>query len=677
MKARTDGRLAWGLWALYFPLAVATKLLEAPSGELFGSMVESVALFGAFAVIATVGALIGARRPENPIGWLLLAVALGVAFTAFAGAYATYALITRPGSLPGGELMAWFQSWTWYPSIGLLITFLILLFPTGRLASPRWKPLAWADGIQIALLVLAAALAPAIEIGGEGEGHRIVLDNPIGLEAARGALDFLEGAVGLVFLALIVLGVISVFVRYRNAAHDERQQLKWFLYAVALNVLGGVVGELAPEWAGGNVVFAVLVSLIPISIAVAVLKHRLYDIDVVINKTLVYGALAALITAIYVGVVVGLGSGVANRGEPNLGLQIAATALVALVFQPARHRVQRLANRLVYGSRAEPYEVMADFADRMAGSIEIKEVLPRTAEAAARGVGAAQARVRMFLPDGTRREAHWPDEGQERPTFDLAFPVTHQGEEVGEIAVAKPAGDPVRPAEELLLRDLASQAGLALHNVRLTSELALQLDEISRQAAELHDSRARIVTAADDERRRLERIIEDRVERRLQEMAATLRKETAGPGSQADDVVARLERLRGEAQETLEELREIARGIYPPLLADQGLAAALEAQVRKTGRSMGLSVDGLGRYPEEVEAGAYFCCLEAMAGADGDLSLAVREVAEGIQLAIEGELPDDVLTRIRDRVEALGGTVTAGRQQVSARIPVKVKEVVA
>ncbi|HEX2030530.1 MAG TPA: hypothetical protein VHL78_03900 [Actinomycetota bacterium] len=674
MTARRASRLAWGLWALFFPLAAATKYLEAQSGQLLGSAAESLSFIAAFGVFATVGALVANRQPRNAVGWILLAVALGTWFTAFASTYAAYGLVVRPGSLPGAGVMAWFQSWTWYPSLGLMVTFLILLFPTGRLPSPRWKPLAWADGIMLASLVLPAALAPRIEIGGETEGQRIVIDNPVGVEAARGALETLEGSTGLLFLALVALGVLSVFFRYRGAGREQRQQLKWFLYAAAVLLLGLVIGEIAPDWAGGNFLFAALVSLIPISIAVAVLKHRLYDIDLVINKTVVYGSLAGFITAVYVGVVVGIGSAIGTRGEPNLGLQVAATALVAVAFQPVRARVQHLANRLVYGKRATPYEVMAAFGERMASSIDVEEVLPRTAEAAARGIGAGRIRVRVFLPDGTERQAHWPPDAV--GGFDLALPVVHQEAEVGEIAVAKPAGDPLRPAEEALLRDLASQAGLALHNVRLTTELRARLEEITRQAADLRASQARIVTAADDERRRLERTMEDRVERRLEELAGGLRAIAGAPALEPAAASAGLEELRERAQATLEELREIARGIYPPLLADRGLAEALAAQARKDPDAVRLALGALGRYEEDVEAGVYFCCLEAIGSAPRGVALAVREEAGALHLSVEAELPSDAVPRIRDRVEALDGTLELGGDGLRAVIPARAMEAV-
>src|SRR5207249_9113983 len=183
---------------------------------------------------------------------------------------------------------------------------------------------------------------------------------------------------------------------------------------------------------------------IPTAVAIAILKYRLYDIDVVINKTLVYGLLAAFITAVYVAIVVGIGAAIGQGSKPNLGLSILATAVVAVAFQPVRERVQRFANRLVYGKRATPYEVMAGFADQMAGTLSAGEVLPQMAEAATRGVGAQAARVTLILPGGGERSTVWPLDVS-GGGFTRALLVSYRGERVGEIAVRESLGRRITP----------------------------------------------------------------------------------------------------------------------------------------------------------------------------------------------------------------------------------------
>jgi signal transduction histidine kinase len=237
-------------------------------------------------------------------------------------------------------------------------------------------------------------------------------------------------------------------------------------------------------------------------------------------------------------------------------------------------------------------------------------------------------------------------------------PVRHAGEPVGEIAVAKAPGDSLRPTEEALLRDLASQAGLALHNVQLTLELQARLEEISQQAEDLRASQQRIVTAADDERRLLELTIADRVERRLEELEGDLGMIAPLVTEAPQEAAERLDAVGAEAQRTLEELREIARGIYPPLLADRGLRVALESLARRAGAEA--VMDEVGRYAPEVEAAAYFCCLEALRSATGRVRFEVRGEDEALRFDIvpEAALPADTMTRIRDRVEALEGRLS-------------------
>src|SRR5207302_3160638 len=288
------------------------------------------------------------------------------------------------------------------------------------------------------------------------------------------------------------------------------QQFKWVAYAASIWAVGLVASVAAPAELKVLAQFGQFVTMAGLlgAVAIAVLKHRLYDVDLVINRTLVYGSLAAMITVVYVVLVVGLGILIGTRGEPSLGLSVLATAAVAVAFQPVRDRVQRFANQLVYGHRASPYEVLSECSRRMAEALSMDEVLPRMAEAAARGVGGPSARVRVFVPGGADRVVAWPVESH-TSSFDRTELVLHQGEPVGEIAVAKLRGESVTLGEAALLTDLAGQAGPALSNIRLTLELEGRLRELAAQADELRASRQRIVAAQDAERRQLERDIHD------------------------------------------------------------------------------------------------------------------------------------------------------------------------
>ena len=332
------------------------------------------------------------------------------------------------------------------------------------------------------------------------------------------------------FLLMVPLALASLVFRYRRADGTEREQLRWLIFAgviVGLGILSNVfIGRLVsnPHIATdiSNAVVSVAATSIPIAIGIAILRYRLYDIDLVLNKTVVYGALAAFITLVYVAIVVGVGSLVGRGGEPNVVLSIIATATVAVAFQPVRERVQRFANRLVYGKRATPYEVLAEFSERMAGAYANEDLLPRMARILAEGTGAARADVWLRANGQLRVDASWPVDAEPLPTVvvdplaDGVTPVRHQGELLGALSIEKKPGESLTPTEQKLIDDLASQAGLVLRNVGLTEQLLAQLGELKA-------SRQRLVTAQDEERRKLERNIHDGAQQQLVALAVQLR----------------------------------------------------------------------------------------------------------------------------------------------------------
>ena len=356
---------------------------------------------GVFIVgFATVGGLLRWKRPANPIGWLLSAAGLSYAAGAF-GLLLQQFSRTRPwGSWLG---------WIWLFGVGFVV-FVLLVFPTGSLPSRRWRPVAWAAAAGMAAWVLGNAFAPT-------PVHASAPGNPIGVGGPAGqVIGFLGGVGGLLLAAAGLAAIMSVVFRYRRARAVEREQLKWLVYAgglIAAALLAEIPVEriLGPGNAATNLQDATVsgsIALVPIAIGIAVFRYHLYDIEVVINKTLVYGSLAVFITGVYVAIVVGIGS-LAQRGaRPSLALSIAATAVVATAFQPARQRVQRIANRLVYGRRATPYEVLADFAERMAGAYAAEDLLPRMARILAEGTGATRADVWLKSGDTFHDDAVWP-----------------------------------------------------------------------------------------------------------------------------------------------------------------------------------------------------------------------------------------------------------------------------
>ncbi|HEY3208287.1 MAG TPA: sensor histidine kinase [Actinomycetota bacterium] len=400
--------------------------------------------------------------------------------------------------------------------------------------------------------------------------------------------------------------------------------------------------------------------------------------------------MAGFITVVYVAVVVGLGNALGTEGEPNLGLSIAATALVAGAFQPVRERVQRFASRLVYGHRATPYEVLARFCEKVAGIYATEDVLPSMAKVVAEGTRADRVEVWLRVGRELRLAASWPPaahpfgpslpladaELPALPDADRVIPVRHQGELLGALtvaglAVAGQSGESPNPTTDRLLSDLAAQAGLVLRNVRLAAELRVRLEQISRQAVELRASRQRIVAAQDEERRRLERNIHDGAQQHLVALAVKIRLARGFAESNPHRARALLKELHAEAADSLETLRDLARGIYPPLLAEQGLAAALVGPAKRAGVPVDVHAEGIRRYPPEVEAAVYFCCLEALQ----NLTKYSRASKARIELRQSGhelafEVSDDGvgfdpslvsggsgLQNMVDRVEALGGAL--------------------
>ncbi|HEX9095399.1 MAG TPA: hypothetical protein VF990_04775 [Candidatus Dormibacteraeota bacterium] len=646
-----------------------------------GGLLENIATQGApdlpgfigllgiitFLLFPVMGVLLVRNQASNAIGWLLLGIGLTVFVIFNSGHFAVTAATHYRGPLPISQVFEVLAGTVWLPFILMLLLFLPMLFPDGRLLSPRWL-IPIVSGLIFALLALLGNLFVPSNGTVDSPGLANPLANP---SLARTFQPLIDLSVPFGLLALIG-SVSSVIVRYRRGDGLQRHQLRWFLFAL---VLAAIPFLLNNNSVLSNVLLVLFVPLLPISIAIAVLRYRLYEIDVVINRALVYGALAAFITAVYVGIVVGIGRLVGSGNRPNLALSIVATAVVAVAFQPVRERVQRFANRLVYGNRATPYEVMAGFADRMAGTLSVDEVLPQMAEAAARGVGAQAARVTLLLPDGGERSTVWPPAASDAE-FLRILSIAYGGETVGEIAIRESAGQPITPGESRLLADLAAQAGLVLHNARLTAELQARLADISAQADELRASRQRIVAAQETERRRLGSEIRAGVQRELEVTFEQLDDVERLLGSDGAAAAARLEILTAETQQTLDGLRELARGIFPPLLAEKGIVAALNAHARKAPTAAVIEASpelATTRFDAGVEAAVYFCCTEALRAVDGPASIRLAASEGVLRFAIDGAAAlDGRREGLRDRVEALGGSLEEGTTgQVRGWVPAR------
>jgi signal transduction histidine kinase len=695
-------RSAWGL-------VVATLLIHAipglgfsPPGSVGGlSQLFVIVAFGLFVLaFATVGALVASRQSRNPVGWLLLGSALAYSFAGLAPGLTAPAADGPAGYVVAADL----ASQPLYDA-GLMLGFLtLLLFPTGALPSPRWRWAGWLIGAGWLLFSIGQTFGPAwLPTTGAA--------NPLAVTGSAGrVLNALQAGQ---FLAVAggVLACVSLIVRFRRAEGVVRKQIEWLAYAAAV-VVAGVIANVALQARPqtevinnyGNGIITLALACIPVAMGIAILTRRLYDIDVIVNKTVVYLSLAAFITAVYIALVVGIGHAVGQRANTGFGLSILATAVVAVAFQPVRERVQHLANRLVYGKRATPYEALSTFTDQIGATVPAEDLLPHLARVLAEATGAAQTQV--WLADGgwLRLQAAYPADDQDKPErrwvaiplpprglpafpgATTGFEVSHGGERLGALTLAKRPGEALTPVEGRLAAQLAAQAGLVLHNAGLTGQL-------KERMAELRASRKRIVEAADGERRRLERNIHDGAQQQLVALSVMARLAETTVDSDKESARAMVVQAQADATDALENLCDLARGIYPPLLADQGLAAALDAQARKSPFPVTVEAEGLGRYPQEAEAAVYFCMLEALqnvakyagaarvivslASAEGALEFAVGDDGAGFDTESEGG--GSGLQGMADRMAALGGDLQIRSQPghgttVTGRLPVRALE---
>ncbi len=643
-------RWAIGLFALTVMMIVAgIASSDLTSGsDLF--IVISIA--GIALVYVGAGGLLVARLPRNPVGWLMIGIGLGQAVSAFVTGYASLALDRGGPNLPLGEIAWWLSTSAYIPSVGLLITLLLLLFPDGKPPSPRWRVVGRAAVIGIALQLVG-------DMAGTWPQRHLPPDLLDNVETT--GLSSVVMSVGiLIVMVAAIASVASLVVRFHRATGDERQQLRWFVFAAAVVVVGAILA-----FPGIDSQFIVLIAgffLIPVTAAIAILKFRLYDLDLVIRKTVIITTMAAVLIALYLSVIA-----LATFG--TISGVVVGVALLAVTFNPVRRGARGLADRVVYGRRATSYEVLSDFSGRVSEAYATDDVLPRMAQILLGATGATSASVWLMIGDAfhvaaTAGEVAVEHEvaaaGDESPVFTGAtgVEVRHQGELLGALTVSMPANDPLDPTRERLVRDVASQAGLVVRNARLIEELRA--------------SRQRLVVAQDQERRKIERNLHDGVQQQLVAMTVQLGLLTRVVETDPAKALDMAATLQIRATEALDDLRDLARGIYPPLLADKGIVTALEAQARKAAVPTTVAADGVGRYPQEVESAVYFCVLEALnnvakyarAGSavieltqrDGNLRFLVRDDGEGFDTGRTSY--GTGLQGMADRLDAIGGALT-------------------
>jgi len=641
-------------------------------------------------VISVVAGLVLWRQPRNAFS---LAFATGLAsfvVFGFLSQYAVHGLLVAPGSLPFAATTARIPLLFGGPLLAVALASL-LLFPNGKLKSTRW----WL------IVILGTVVAVSGEINdlgspfglqvGFGEKQPVPVTSPPELWPISAAWGRVSAArlfgeeLQLWAEMLLAVGIgLGVILRMRQAQGETRLQLKWFASAVGFGAFAYLpariqawsIFEAVPRpildaiamWSDFVGQAIGLSLLMPLAIAVAIFRYRLYAIDLVISRTIVYAGLAAFVTLAYGVTVAGIGSLLGQSAGLDPVLTIIAIAVIALLLEPVRSRLNTLANIAVYGKRANPYEVLSDLA-RSVGRAEPSDILlPRMAQLLREGTAAQTVEVWVRVGDRLQMAGSAPPTtGTLRETIDATLgisdrvarggavvPVFHEGEMLGALAVVKPRQG-LNATEQRLVADVASQAGLVFSRFRLFEEL--------------RESRSRIVAAQDTERRRIERDLHDGAQQRFVNALLALGMVKATNHGQPLSTEL-IDQASSEVQAGLSELRALARGLHPPLLTESGLAAAVTSLADRSPVVTSVTASSARRYSEPVEVTAYFVIAEALANAAKHSRASAIEVRiDEVSGRLHVEVRDDGvggaaldrgsgLVGLKDRTSAIGGTLS-------------------
>jgi two-component system NarL family sensor kinase len=618
---------------------------------------------------ALMGGLVAVRRPGQPMGTLLCGYGLVGAACAAAFAYARAAVVHFPGSLPGSVPMAWVTSWDYVPAFTLQLLVFPLVFPDGRLVSRRWRPVLWAAVAFVPLSVIGNAFV-AQPLGGWFADR----PNPYGVQGPLFSVIF--NAANAWGLAVAVAAAVGVALRWRRGGHVVRQQLKWFLATVPVSVAVAVVVQYFPDALVLGLVLGGMVSLLlAVAVGLAVLRYRLYEIDILLNRAVLYGSLSAVVAAVYLAVVAVSRWIFGVHG--GLAVQVLATVVAATALWPLRGRVQRQVDRLFYGDRGAPNDALTRLGRRVEEAADTESALDSVVRTIADSLRLPYAAVELRLGDGWRPTAAYGA----APSQVVAFPLISQRETVGRLLVGTRApGEQLGSDDERLLADLARQAGPAAHAVAL------------RQA--LDASRADLVTMREEERRRLRRDLHDGLGPTLAGLTLGLdTARTLSPGQ--PDLHELLGRLKAETQRAVTDVRRIVYGLRPPALDELGLAGSLREEIgRLRCQAPELAVhltapgNGLADLPAAVEVACYRIVTEALTNVarhaqatrcvvrihlDRGLDVEVRDDGVGLP---EGWRTGVGIASMRERVAELGGDLVIEPcrprgTRIAARLPVR------
>ena len=637
---------------MYFVLGETRRLVD-------DWVIHNVVATSMFAVVVWL-ALPGG--PQNRALWTLtwasafgaltaFGAALGLAVTGIAAGDIDAELVTvAPAELElAGAIGFVLAQALWVPSLFLILTLGLLLFPDGAFPSLRWRWVGWFAGLSITALTSYFAW-----------GARPWSDSPYITSDAE-LLELFPSIVLPMVVVATVASLVGLVLRCRRSTGELRQQFRWVTWG--FSILAVLTATLMPTNIDlFQIVSLPAIALVGVTYGVAITKYRLYEIAIVLNRSLVFAVLAGFITGVYAVIVVGLGSWI-GAGTSSLPLSMAATAVVAVAFEPVRHWVQRIANRLVYGSRATPYQVLADLTARLASAESTDGLLERMVRRLAEGTGAVRASLRLEGED--LPTAVWPPDADEAGAGDGEFTVPIAGGErvLGSLSVLKTRGESLTPTEQGLVEDLAGSAAMVLNKVRLDTDFAAR-------AEELRLSRRRLV---DDQRRRLERDLHDGAQQQIVALKVKLGLAVRFADQESSEGIARLiTQMAEDSQAAIEEIRSLAKGIFPPLLESEGLESVVTAGAANASIPVIVDASDLDRYDIDVEAAAYFCISEAITNAvkhsqAGRIDVELRKGEKGLEFVV-GDNGDGFgaaqfsegsgLVGMRDRLEALGGSLS-------------------
>ena len=658
------------------------KRYHNPAG--MGASLQLSDLVGAaeFLLMATFGALIILRAAERRYGWLMLALGFSVAMVGFTAEYSQYALLVAPqNNLPLGWLAAWVQD-LWTIPMVMLFFLLPVLFPDGKLPSHRWRAIFWPvmAAWSLFILVFAFARRPLANAYLEIEAAPT---NPVGFLPVSDM--FFNVALAVLVAISIVTGMASVITRWRSAIAEVHQQIKWIVYAFLLllvTLAASLVDSLLREGAGiesgleNAIGVAMPLSLLGMMavLGIAVLKYRLYDLDLLINRTLVYGGLTIIIVVTYVFFVAGVGALLPI--EDDLFLSLVAAGVIAMLFNPLRARLQRAANRLMFGERDDPYAVLSRLGRQLQETTVPGQTLSVITASICQALRLPYASIQLLTTDGDRQTAAVT--GQSATGLE-EWPLLYQGETVGWLAVApRSPREAFNTWERQLLADIAAQAGAAAFSVRLTTAL--------------QRSREKLVLAREEERRRIRRDLHDGLGPSL--ASQTFKLDAALELLQNDPqrVEQLLKSLKKQNQRLVADIRRLVYELRPPTLDELGLAGALAAfagQINTPKITIVTKPDPLPVLQAAVEVAAYRIALEGITNVarhaqarECTVMLEVETSRLVLTVSDDGKgPPPDVRTGVglasmRERAEELGGSIEiAARQpkgtQVMAVFPMR------